>query len=116
MDDQPTLGVDFGDWFLWWLDLVGEFEEARERMIDDDIKVTVLLKETSQGAQRSPRAQELTATDANKFLVMSELVQHWCRSRRTFCARKPPMEIAAVSTTVGDSGATVSALAWYESW
>ena len=26
------------------------------------------------------------------------------------------MNIAAVSTTVGDSGATVSALAWYGSW
>ena len=42
MDDQPTLGEDFGDWFLWWLDLVGECEQARERMIDDDIKVAVL--------------------------------------------------------------------------
>ena len=37
MDDQPAPGMDFGDWFLKWLDLVGECEKARGRMIDDDI-------------------------------------------------------------------------------
>ena len=44
MDDQPAPGMDFGDWFLRWLDLVGECEKARGRMIDDDIKVAVMLK------------------------------------------------------------------------
>ena len=38
MDDQPAPGMDFGDLFLRWLDLVGECEKARGRMIDDDIK------------------------------------------------------------------------------
>ena len=44
MDDQRAPGMDFGDWFLRWLDLVGECEKARGRMIDDDIKVAVMLK------------------------------------------------------------------------
>ena len=44
MDDQPAPGMDFGDWFLRWLDLVGECEKARGRMIDDDIKVAVMPK------------------------------------------------------------------------
>ena len=44
MDDQPAPGMDFGDWFLRWLDLVGECEKARGRMIDDDIKLAVMLK------------------------------------------------------------------------
>ena len=48
--------------------------------------------------------------------LMRELVQHWCHSRRIFSPLKPPMEIATVSTVVGDSDATVSALGWYESW
>ena len=54
MDDQPAPGMDFGDWFLRWLDLVGECEKARGRMIDDDIKGS---QEISQRAQRSPRAR-----------------------------------------------------------
>ena len=48
MDDQPAPGVDFGDWFLRWLDLVGEREQARGHMIDDDSKVAVLLKRSLQ--------------------------------------------------------------------
>ena len=50
MDDQPAPGMDFGDWFLRWLDLVGECEKARGRMIDDDIKMAVMLKRSPQGA------------------------------------------------------------------
>ena len=43
MDDQPAPRVDNSVWFLRWLDLVGECEQARGRMIDDD-KVAVMLK------------------------------------------------------------------------
>ena len=60
MDDQPAPGMDFGDWFLRWLDLVGECEKARGRMIDDDISGSD-AQEISQGAQRSPRVGESTA-------------------------------------------------------
>ena len=48
MDDHTAPGMDVRDWFLRWLDLVGECEKARGRMIDDDIKVAVML-------QRSPK-------------------------------------------------------------
>ena len=54
MDDQPAPGMDFGDWFLRWLDLFGECEKARGRMIDDDINVAVMLK-------RSPRSLDITS-------------------------------------------------------
>ena len=60
MDDQPAPGMDFGDWFFRWLDLVGECEKARGRMIDDDISGGD-AQEISQGAQRSPRVGESTA-------------------------------------------------------
>ena len=40
----------------------------------------------------------------SKFPVMRELLQQWCPSRRILSPQKPPMEIATVSTTVGDSG------------
>ena len=60
MDDQPAPEMDFGDWFLRWLDLVGECEKARGRMIDDDISGGD-AQEISQGAQRSPRVGESTA-------------------------------------------------------
>ena len=50
MDDQPAPGMDFGDWFLRWLDLVGECEKARGRMIDDDMKGGGDAQEISQGA------------------------------------------------------------------
>ena len=81
-------------------------------MIDDDIKVAVLLKRSPKELRdhlvlESPQF----ASVENKFPVMRELVQHWCRSRSIFCPQKPPMEIAAVSPTVGDSDATV-ACAW----
>ena len=44
MDDQPAPGVDFSERLLMWLDLVGECEQACGRMMDDDIKVAVVLK------------------------------------------------------------------------
>ena len=47
MDDQPAPRMDFGDWFLRWLDLVGECEKARGRTIDDDIKVALVLEEST---------------------------------------------------------------------
>ena len=53
MDDQLVPGVDFSDWFLTCLDLVGECEEARGRMIDDDRKSGSDSQVISQGAQRS---------------------------------------------------------------
>ena len=61
MDDQPAPGMDFGDWFLRWLDLVGECEKAHGRMIDDDIKVAVMLKRSPKELSRSPRVGESTA-------------------------------------------------------
>ena len=42
MDDQSAPGVDFSEWCLKWLDLVGDCEQARGRMIDDE--VAVMLK------------------------------------------------------------------------
>ena len=47
MDDQLAPGVDFSDWFLKWLDLVGDSEQARGRMIDDDRKDARMLKSSS---------------------------------------------------------------------
>ena len=37
-------GGDFGEWFIRWLDLIGEYDQARGRLIDDETKVAVLLK------------------------------------------------------------------------
>ena len=48
IDDQPAPGVNFTD----WLDLVGECEHARGRMIDDDTKGALMLK-------RSPKKDHL---------------------------------------------------------
>ena len=51
MGDPPPQGGDFSDWFIRWLDLTGECEQARGRLIDGDIKVAVFLK-------RAPRSSE----------------------------------------------------------
>ena len=48
MDDQPAPGADFSDWFLGWLGRVGECEQARGRMIDDDTKVAVMLERSPE--------------------------------------------------------------------
>ena len=117
MDDQPAPGMDFGDWFLRWLDLVGECEKARGRMIDDDIEVAVLLKRSPKELRdhlvlESPQLANVEF----KFPVMRELIQHWCQSRRVFFPQKPPMEVAAVSTAARDSDVTVSAVGWHGSW
>ena len=77
MDDQPAPGMDFGDWFLRWLDLVGECEKARGRMIDDDIKVAVMLKRSPKELRdhlvlESPQLANVEF----KFPVMRELIQH----------------------------------------
>ena len=117
MHDQPAPGMDFGDWFLRWLDLVGECEKARGRMIDDDIKVAVMLKRSPQQLRdhlvlESPQLANVEF----KFPVMRELIQHWCQSRRVFFPQKQPMEVAAVSTAARDSDVTVSAVGWHGLW
>ena len=71
MDDQPAPGADFSDWFLRWLDLAGEREQARGRVIDDDIKVAVMLKRSPKELRdhlmlESPQL----ANVENKFPVM----------------------------------------------
>ena len=75
MDDQPVPRMDFGDWFLRWLDLVGECEKARGRMIDDDINVAVMLKRSPKelGDHRVLESPQLANMEF-KFLVMRELV------------------------------------------
>ena len=117
MDDQPASGMDFGEWFLRWPDLVGECEKARGRMIDDAIKVAVMLKRSPKELRdhlvlESPQLANVEF----KFPVMRELIQHWCQSRRVFFPQKPPMEVAAVSTAARDSDVTVSAVGWHGSW
>ena len=112
-----NLHPDFGEWFLRWLDLVGECENARGRLIDDDIKVAVMLKRSPKELRdhlvlKTPQLANVEF----KFLVMHELIQHWCQSRRVFFAQKPPMEVAAVSTAARDSDVTVSAVGWHGSW
>ena len=85
LDDQLAPGVDFSDGVLKWLDLVGECEQARSRMIDDDIKVAVMLKRSLKELRdhvvlESPQL----ANDDNKIFVMRELIQHWCRLHEVF--------------------------------
>ena len=97
MDDQPAPGMDFGDRFLRWLDLVRECEKARGRMIDDDIKVAVMVKRSPKELRdhlvlESPQLANVEF----KFPVMRALIQHWCQSRRVFFPQKPPMEVAVV--------------------
>ena len=106
MDDEPAAEVDFSDWFLRWLDLVGDCDQARVRINDDDIKVAMMRKRSPKKLRdhlvlESPRL----ASVENKLPVVREPVQHWS-----------PQWIAAVSSTAGDSGTTVSALGWYGSW
>ena len=114
MDDQPALGMDFGDWFLRWVDLVGECEKARGRMIDDDIKVAVMLKRSPKELRDHLVLESPQLTNVEfKFPVMRELIQHWCQSRRVFFPQKLPMEVAAVSTAARDSEVTVSAVGWH---
>ena len=68
MNDQTAQGVGFSDWFLKWLDLVGECEQARGRMIYGDTKVAMMPK-------RSPKElrdylvleSRLLANVENKF-------------------------------------------------
>ena len=80
-------------------------------MIDDDIKVAVMLKRSPKELRDHFVLQSPQLTNVEfKFLVMRELIQHWCQSRRT--AR----EVAAVSTAASDSDVTVSAVGWHGSW
>ena len=68
---QRRSACSWSHWFLSWLDLVGECEQARGRMIDDDKKVAVMLK-------RSPKELRdhlvlggtQSANVENKFPVM----------------------------------------------
>ena len=81
-------------------------------MIDDDIKVAVMLKRSRKELRdhlvlESPQLANVEF----KFTVMRELIQHCCQT-----PQKPPMEVAAVSAAAKDSGVTVSAVGWHGSW
>ena len=69
--------MDFGDWFLRSLDLVGECEKARCRMIDDDILVAVMLKRSPKGLRDHFVLENPQLANVEfKFPVMRELIQH----------------------------------------
>ena len=60
-------------------------------MIDDDMKVAVMLKRSPKELRdhlvlESPQLVNVEF----KFPVVRELVQHWCQSRRVFFPQKPP--------------------------
>ena len=44
MEEAPASGESFGDWFFRWLEIVRACEEARQKMLDDDIKCAVVIK------------------------------------------------------------------------
>ena len=92
---------------------MNECEQARGRMIDDDMKMAVMFKRSPKevGEHIVLESAQLANVEF-KFPVMRELIQHWCQSRGVFFPQKPPMEIAAVGTAAGDSDVTVSAFAW----
>ena len=52
-------------WFTRWLDLIGECEQARGRLTDDDFKVAVLLKRVSEEL-----GDHLVLENPQKCLVM----------------------------------------------
>ena len=52
-------------WFTRWLDLIGECEQARGRLTDDDIKVAVLLKRVPEEL-----GDHLVLENPQKCLVM----------------------------------------------
>ena len=117
MGDHPPQGGDFSDWFIRWLDLIGECEQARGRLIDDYIKVAVLLERVPKELKDHLVVDSPQFANAeNKFPMMREIVQRWCRSRKTFASHRSSVEIAAVSTAVSESEESVSALGWHGSW
>ena len=77
MDDQPAPGMNFGDWFLRWLDLVGECEKARGRMIDDDIKVAARVGESTAG-ERGVQVPYPALVPVTKSLLSSETANGSC--------------------------------------
>ena len=109
MEDAPTTGEDFGDWFLRWLALVGQTEQARGRRLDDDIKIAMVLKR-APNELRDHLVIE-TARIADKFPIMREIVENWSYSRRTFrnaAPRASAMEVGAVA----DVGHSTSDASW----
>ena len=77
-------------WFVRWQDLIGECEQARGRLIGDDIKVAVLLERVPKDLRDHLVLESPQLANVNSnFPVMREFVQHWCRSRKTFALLRP---------------------------
>ena len=99
-----------------WLDLIGECEQARGRLIED-MKVAVLLKSVPKEIRdrlvlESPQLADVDST----FPVMREVVQNWCRSRKTFAHLRSSVQVAAMSTAASEPEASVSALGKHGAW
>ena len=77
MEDHPPQGGDFSDWFTRWLDLIGEYEQWRWRLVDDDIKVPVLLRRAPRELRDHPVLESPQLANVEcKFPVMRELGKH----------------------------------------
>ena len=104
MDDQLAPGADFGDWFLWRSDLVGECEQACGRMIDDDVEIAVMLKRSCK------ELRDHHVLEGPQFANVENKYARACPARVPLTnnfPQQPPMEV--------DSDTTVSALGWYGS-
>ena len=85
MDDQPAPGMNFGDWFLRWLDLVGECEKASGRMIDDYIKVAARVGVSTAG-ERGVQVPFPALVPVTKSLLSSETANGSCSGQ--YCCER----------------------------
>ena len=44
MEDKPKQGEDYATWYYRWLELVRQTEQARAKLLDDDIKCVVAMR------------------------------------------------------------------------
>ena len=102
MHDEPRANEEFGEWFHRWMDMVSETEKVREKPIDDDIKVAVVLRRAPKELKDHLVLESAAMQDtAAKFPKMRELVGNWFHTRKGLYGDSrtqgpAPMEIGSV--------------------
>ena len=108
MEDKPRGTEDFSVWYYRWLELIRQAEQARGKLIDDDIKCAVATRRSPKELREHLILQSVVVAD--RFSVMHDMIVSWMTARKSFGPSGPeahkhdaptPIEISAMGKGFG---------------
>ena len=90
-DDKPGPNESFIDWLHRWTDLVKTCEIARQRQVDDDIKVATVTKNAPEELKTHLAVNASAIADS--FPMLIEVIKGWAVAKRQWKPPPPPVKL-----------------------